>query len=146
MQGFSVSIRFICIKCSSWSFSHFHGLFFFNSFLSLSVFSDSFDKNLLGTGSHRGMILVLLFYEVTSVSILLPLFLRSVFIPFSSISCPNHFVRFMKNFDFLLLARYPAFSSLFRTSNDCQLTIETVASIPYSTDINCFLEKVFKIF
>ena len=39
------------------------------------------------------------------------------FIPFSSISCPSHLVCFRKNSDFLLLARYPAFSSLDRTSN-----------------------------
>ena len=38
-------------------------------------------------------------------------------IQFSSISCPNHLVRFMKNSDFLLLARYPVFSSVFGTSN-----------------------------
>ena len=36
---------------------------------------------------------------------------------FSSISCPNHFVWFLKN-DFLLLVWYPAFSSLFNPSNN----------------------------
>ena len=31
------------------------------------------------------------------------------FIPFSSISCPSHFVCFIQNFDFRLLARYRVF-------------------------------------
>ena len=35
-------------------------------------------------------------------------------IPFSSISCPSHFVQFIKNSDFLLLALYPTFSSVYK--------------------------------
>ena len=42
----------------------------------------------------------------------------SFLIPFSSISCPSHFVRFMKISDFLLLALYPVVSSLFKMSNN----------------------------
>ena len=38
-------------------------------------------------------------------------------IPFSSISCPSHLFRFKKNSNFLLLALYLAFSSLFKMSN-----------------------------
>ena len=43
--------------------------------------------------------------------------LSECFILFSSISWPNHFVWLMTNSDFLLTARYPAFSSLLRISS-----------------------------
>ena len=38
------------------------------------------------------------------------------FIPSPSVSCPGHFVLFMKNSDCFILIRYPAFFSLFSTS------------------------------
>ena len=60
-----------------------------NDFNSL-VFSGGFNRSIASTFSSFGLI------------------------PFSSIPCPNLFVWFMKNSDFLLLARYPAFSNLFK--------------------------------
>ena len=74
-------------------------------------------KILQGIVLHREKISVVFRFSVCFNSSIA--FTSSLFglIPVSSISCPSRLVLFRKSSDFLSLARYPAFSNFFSTSN-----------------------------
>ena len=98
----SVSICFVCLKSFSCSSPQIHGSFFFNSFLSRSVFSDTFGRTFASycIAPRIDFNSFVLFgdfnFRIAST------FSSFGFIPFSSISCPSHFVRFKKNSFFYL--------------------------------------------
>ena len=108
-------ICFIRLKSVSCSGPHFHGSFFLSSFLDRS---EKFRRNFaMYSMAPRNDFRSFVFSSAFNFS-MASTFSSFGLIPFSSISCPSHFVRFMKNSDFLLLAQYPDFSSFFRISNN----------------------------
>ena len=111
-------LTFVFFSKSFCCFSpQFHGSFFFRSFLSQSVCSESSSRNFdIYCIAPRNDFSSFVFFGEFSFNIA-SIFSSFGLILYLSISCPSHFVRFMKNSDFLLLALYPAFSSLFRKSN-----------------------------
>ena len=77
---------------------------FFNNFLSLSIFSEGFNRSfarfcIAPRNAFNSFVLFGGFnFSIVST------FHSFGFIPFSSLSCPSHSVCFIKNSDFLLLA------------------------------------------
>ena len=70
-------------------------------------------------------------------------------IPFSSISCPSYFVSFKKNSGFVLNARYPAFSSLSRTSKSffsCSCLFPRATTVVSSNHAGVQYSNVLSIF
>ena len=148
-HGLLVSICFICLKSFSCSSPQIHGSFFFNNFLSLSVFSDSFGRTFARycIAPRNDFNSFVLFGDFNFC--IASTFSSFGFIPFSSISCPSHFVCFKKNSDFLLLARYPVFSSLDSTSNNffsCSCLFPRVNTIMSSSHAGVLYSNVRSIF
>ena len=148
-HGLSVNICFICLKSFSCSSSHVHGSFFLSNFLSLSVFSESFGRNFAKycNAPRNDFSSFVLFGDFSFC--MASTFSSFGFIPFSSISYPSHLVCFRKNSDFLLLARYPAFSSLDRTSNSffsCSCLFPRVTTMMSSSHAGVLYSNVRSIF
>ena len=107
---------FVRFKSTSCFGPNFQGLFFLSNFLSGSVYSEYFGKNLaMYCVAPRNDFNFFVFFSGFNY-IISSNFSSFGFILSPSISCQSHFVLFMKSSDFFLLARYPIFPSLISTS------------------------------
>ena len=139
---FSRNIFLVVLPISMVHFS----LIVFSVGLSVTKVSVEILPNLV---SPRGMISVFFVFFGGFKFSIASTFSSIGLIPFSFISCPSHFVWFKKNSDFLLLARYPAFSSLFNISNSFlswSCLLPRVTTIMSSSHAGVLYSSVWSIF